>query len=161
MNRELSNTYDVARTAVGLAVPAATHDFAVVLGVEVCDFEVGAAVELDDLVVCVEGAAAVDVACAGVLLKNMSASTYTEFDEARTYDGDGVFTDVAVPDVVECASAQAVNAFSLVGPDDDVGEGTAFFDDEHGVITTGLCLILAYTGWGFEVSTCSPRKARM
>ena len=59
-------------------------------------------------------------------------------NEGETDDGDGVLADVAVPDVVEGAGAETVDALGLVRADDDVGEGSAFFDDEHGVVTASL-----------------------
>lgn len=61
-------TYDVARTAVALAVAAAPDELAVVLCVEIGDGDAGAAIELDDLVGGVESTAAVDVSGAGTLL---------------------------------------------------------------------------------------------
>jgi hypothetical protein len=66
--RAHKGTHDPARAAIGLAIPTATDDLAVVLRIEVCDFDVGAAVELDDLVAGVEGATAVDVTGTSVLL---------------------------------------------------------------------------------------------
>ena len=74
----------------------------------------------------------------------MSLFLTGNFGEAN--DGDGVLADVAVPDVVEGACAEAVDTFSLVRADDDVGECTAFFDDEHGVSAPGLCLVLTHAG---------------
>lgn len=76
----------VARPAVAVAVAAAADQLAVVLGVEVGDDDVAAAVELEDLVVGVEGAAAVDVRGARLLL-----------------EGRGVLADGLPPDVVEGA----------------------------------------------------------
>lgn len=83
-NRVLDD--DVARAAVAVAVAAAADKLAVVLGVEVRDDDVAAAVELEDLVVGVEGAAAVDVRGARLLL-----------------EGRGVLADGLPPDVVKGA----------------------------------------------------------
>lgn len=77
---------DVARPAVSVAVTAAADQLAVVLGVEVGDDDVATAVELENLVRCREGAAAVDVRGAGLLL-----------------EGGGVLADILPPDVVEGA----------------------------------------------------------
>lgn len=77
---------DVARAAVAVAVAATADELAVVLGVEVGDDDVAAAVELEDLVRGREGAAAVDVGGAGLLL-----------------EGRGVLADILPPDVVEGA----------------------------------------------------------
>lgn len=59
---------DVPGAAVAAAVAAAADDLAVVLGVEVLDVERAEAVELEDLVVGLEGAAADDVGSAAGLL---------------------------------------------------------------------------------------------
>lgn len=65
----------------------------------------------------------------------------------RTTDkGDGVLADVAVPDVVGRTGTKAVNAFSLVGTDDDVGQSASLFDDEHGFSSAGLGLFLTDPG---------------
>lgn len=140
----------VVGAAVAVAVAAAADQLAVVLGVEVGDDDVAAAVELEDLVVGVEGAAAVDVRGAGLLL-----------------EGRGVLADGFPPNVVKGAGgsvsgmalkgegvgrrgglpgAQAVDALSLAGADDDVGEGGAVLEDEHGLVLTGLVLVLADRG---------------
>lgn len=125
----------VSRAAVALAVAAAAHQLAVVLGVEVGDLDGAAAVELDDLVRGVEGAAALDEGGARGLLER-----------------DGVLADVLEPDVDEGAGALAVHALGLAGADDDVGEGGAVLEDEHGVLFTGLGLVFADGGWRFRVS---------
>ena len=62
-------------------------------------------------------------------------------------EGDGVLADVLEPDVLEGAGALAVDALGLAGADDDVAEGGAVLEDEHGVSLTGLGLVLADSGW--------------
>lgn len=48
--------------------------------------------------------------------------------------------------------AQAVDALSLAGANDDVGEGGAVLKDEHGLVLAGLALVLADGGYGVLVS---------
>lgn len=48
--------------------------------------------------------------------------------------------------------AQAVDALGLAGANDDVGEGGAVFKDEHGLVLTGLALVLADGGCGILVN---------
>jgi hypothetical protein len=111
---------DIARPAVPRTVAARPGKLAVVLDVVVFDADVDAdAVDLDDLVVGGEGAAA---------------------------DGDGVFADVLEPDIGDGAGAKAVDALGLVGADDDVGDGGAVLEDEDGVFGAGLVLPLADDG---------------
>lgn len=74
----------VAGTAVVLAVSAAAHKLAVVLGVEVLDLHSSATVELHNLVAGVESSSTVDVRGAAGLLER-----------------DGVFADISPPDVVQ------------------------------------------------------------
>lgn len=81
-------TDEVSRSAVVVAVAAAPGYLAIVFGVEVLDFDGAAAVELDDLVIGVEGATAVDVRGTALLQKR-----------------DGVLTDVGPPDIVDRAGA--------------------------------------------------------
>lgn len=57
-------------------------------------------------------------------------------------DGDGIFVDIVVLDVVECVSVEVVDVFGLVGFDDDVGECFIFFDDEYGIVLIGFSLVL-------------------
>jgi len=71
---------------------------------------------LENLVSARFGAAAVDVGCSGGLL------------ESR-----GIFADVDPPDVVQGASAEAVNTFAVVGTDDDVGENGSGLKNENRV----------------------------
>lgn len=104
-----------AAGAVALAVAAGAVDFSVVVGVKVDNVDVAAAVVLDDLVGGVVGAAADDVGRAVAL------------------DRDGVLANVLEPDVLEGTAAQAIDALSLVGADDDVLEGGALFENEDGV----------------------------
>ena len=120
---------DVPGAAVAAAVAAAADDLAVVLCVKVGDLDGPEPVELDDLVRGGEGAAADDAGGAAVLL-----------------EGDGVLADVLEPDVLEGAGAAAMDALGLVGADDDVGEGGAVLEDEHGVVLARLGLVLADAG---------------
>lgn len=78
-------TDEVSRAAISGAVSAAAGNLAVVAHEEVLHLDRTASVELDDLVVGMERAAAVDVRCAAGLL-----------------ECDGVFTDVSPPDIVDC-----------------------------------------------------------
>lgn len=48
--------------------------------------------------------------------------------------------------------AQAVDALGLAGADDDVGEGGAVLEDEHGLVLTGLALVLTDGGYRILVS---------
>lgn len=111
--------------AVVLAVAAGAVDLAVVLGVEVDDVDVTAAVVLYDLVVGVEGTAADDLGVAVAL------------------DGDGVLADVLEPDVLESAGADTVDTLVLVGANDDVPQGSAILKDEDGVGLAALRLATA------------------
>lgn len=47
-------------------------------------------------------------------------------------------TNVPEPDVLERASALAMNALELVLPDDDVAESSTVLEDEHGTVATGI-----------------------
>lgn len=77
---------DVSGSSVARAVSARSHDLSVVAGVEVLDVDRAAAVELDDFVRGLPGAAADDVRGSGGLL-----------------EGYGVFADVLEEDVDEGA----------------------------------------------------------
>ena len=46
------------------------------------------------------------------------------------------FAHIAEPDVPQRASALAVDALELPGADDDVGDGRAVVEDEHGAVAT-------------------------
>lgn len=111
--------------AVVLAVAAGAVDLAVVLGVEVDDVDVTAAVVLDDLVVGVEGTTADDLGVAVAL------------------DGDGVLADVLEPDVLESARANAVDTLALVSADDDVPQGGTVLENKDGVGLAALRLATA------------------
>lgn len=87
---------NVARTAVVLAVAAVADQLAVVLSVEVLDLDGSTAVELDDLVVGVEGTSAVDVRCTAGLLES-----------------DGIFADISPPDVVQSADQRLELAIDM------------------------------------------------
>jgi hypothetical protein len=60
---------DVSRAAVVRAVAARTDDLPVVVGVEVLDGDSTETIELDDLIACMESAAAVYVGCPRRLLE--------------------------------------------------------------------------------------------
>ena len=63
----------------------------------------------------------------------------------------GVFAYVGPPDIVQCAGTETVNSFSVVGPDDHVGEGRAIFEDENGIAVATFGLFIAgrcYAGVG-------------
>jgi hypothetical protein len=55
------------------------------------------------------------------------------------------FTDVAEPDILQRACTLAVDAFQLVGTDDDVGNGRTIVQDEHGAVTAGVGISVAGT----------------
>ena len=120
---------NVPRARIARAVAAGPDNLAVVLGVEVLQAQGGQAIHLDDLVARGEGAAAGDG------------------DLAFALEGDGVLADVLEPDVGDGAGAEAVDAFGLVGADDDVGDGGAVLEDKDGVVLAGLLLFLAYNSW--------------
>ena len=101
---------------VALAVAAGAVDLAVVVGVEVDDVDVTAAVVLDDLVGGLVSTAANDVGNSAAL------------------DGDGILADVLEPDKLEVAGAQAVDTLLLVGTDDNVAESSAILKDEDSII---------------------------
>lgn len=104
--------------AIVLAVSTRSINLAIVLGVKVNNVHMTAAIVLDDFVFGFESATADDVGCAAAL------------------DRDGIFADIFEPDEFECAGAFAVDAFALVGADDDVAELCAFFEDEDCVFFT-------------------------
>ena len=108
-------------STVVLAVSTRSVNLAIILGVEVNDVHMAAAIVLDDLVFGLESASADDVGC------------------AAAFDRDGVFAHIFEPDEFECAGALAVDAFALVGADDDVAELCAFFEDENCVLLTWKC----------------------
>jgi hypothetical protein len=116
---------DVARPAVAVAVAAAAGELAVVLDVEVGYGDGADAVDLDDLVVGRECAAARDGQVAVLL------------------EGDGVLADVLPPDIGDGAGALAVDALGLVGANNDVGDGGAVLEDEDGIVGARLALALA------------------
>lgn len=111
--------------AVVCAVAARAVDLAIVLGVEVDDVDLTAAVVLDDLVVGVVGTTSNDVG--GTI----------------TLDGDGVLTDVLEPDELQSARAQAVDTLALVGADDDVAKGSTILEDEDSIGLASLALTTA------------------
>jgi hypothetical protein len=82
---------------------------------KVDDVDVAAAVVLDELVGAMVSAAANDVGNAAAL------------------DGDGVLAHILEPDVFEVASAEAVDAFLLVGTDDNIAERSALLENEDGI----------------------------
>lgn len=112
-------------SAVSRAVTARAVDLAVVVGVEVDDVDVAAAVVLDDLVRGVVGTATDDVGC------------------AITLDGDGILADVLKPDKLEGAGAEAVHTLALVGADDDVAQSGTILEHEDGVGLAALTLTTA------------------
>jgi hypothetical protein len=108
------------------------------LSVEVLDLDGSSAVELDDLIIGVEGTSTVDERCT-----------------AGLFEGDGIFADIGPPDVVQSAnkrlelaiyicsalnlpSSLAVNTLGLRSTDDDVGKSSTVLKNEHGVLLTSL-----------------------
>ena len=74
----------------------------------------------------------------------------SSFDEGRAgflLQCDGVFAYVGEPYVNECANAFTVYALGLPGADDDVLEGCAVGEDEHGVSFACLGLVFADRRW--------------
>lgn len=55
------------------------------------------------------------------------------------------FTDIAEPDVPQRACTLAVDAFQLVGTDDDVGNRRSIVEDEHGAVTASVGISVAST----------------
>jgi hypothetical protein len=54
-----------------------------------------------------------------------------------------VLAHVGPPHVVQRAGAETVNAFAVVGSDDDVGEGGAVLEEEDGVGIAAFGLVVA------------------
>lgn len=103
---------------VTLAVTARSVNLAVVVGVEVDNVDVTAAVVLDELVGALEGTTADDVG------------------NTVTLDGDGILADILEPDELEVARSLAVDTLALVGTDDDVAESGAVLEDKDSVLLT-------------------------
>lgn len=82
---------------------------------EVNDIDVTTAIVLDELV----GA--------------MVSATANYVGNAAALDGDGVLAHILEPDVFEVASAEAVDAFLLVGTDDNIAERSALLENEDGI----------------------------
>lgn len=55
------------------------------------------------------------------------------------------FTDVTEPDVLQRACALAVDAFQLVGTDNDVGNRRTIVQDEDGAVTASVGISVAST----------------
>lgn len=136
--------------AVVGAVTAGAVDLAVVVGVEVDNVDVAAAIVLDDLV-------------AGVV-----RATADNVGRAVTLDGDGVLAHVLEPHKLEVAAAQAVHALALIGTNNDVAQSGALFEDKDRVrlayteetvcVSLDACEIL---GWRQIIrSTYLPRFGR-
>lgn len=98
-----------------LAVTTAAIQLAEIGGKEVGDTDAADAVVLDNLVGSGLSASANDAAIAIAL------------------ERERVFAHGFPPNVLDGTGAGAVDAFDLVGADDDVAEGTAILDDEDGV----------------------------
>lgn len=116
---------DMPRPGVSFTVSTRSYDFAEVLSVEVRDGHSADAVDLDDLVCGCKGSAAGDG------------------HVAVSLESGGVLADILPPDVGDGAGAPAVDALGLVGPDDDVGDGGAVFENEDCLVLAGLFLLLA------------------
>lgn len=101
---------------------AGAVDLAVILGVEVVDFNTTTAVVLDNLVGGVESTTATNNghSASGILL-----------------DGNCILADVLEPGVLDgAATAETVDALALVGADNDVPDGGAGRQDEDRVALT-------------------------
>ena len=109
-----------------LAISTRSVQFANVLGVEVLNCHSPAAIVLQYLVAGLASTSSVDVRCARGLLESGS-----------------ILADINPPYVVERASTQAVYAFAVVRPNDDVGEDSAVFEDEDCVSIAALSLVIA------------------
>jgi hypothetical protein len=71
-------------------------------------------------------ATTVDVGCARGLL------------ESR-----GIFADVDPPDVVQRASAEAMNTFTIIGTNDNIGEDSSGLQNEDGIRIASFSLVVA------------------
>lgn len=79
----------------------------------------------------------------------------------------GVFADVLPPDVIDGAGkllghkdvidtkdspgSHAVDTLCLIRPDDYVGDGGSFFENENGICVSGFGLLFANSGCGSSV----------
>lgn len=107
------------------AVATSTVQLAEVVSSEARDGKSSSAVMLKVLVGGAVGTAALDVSGGrGVLV----------------LDGESILADGGPPDVCKCTRALAMDAFDLIGADDDIGDGTTLFDLEDGVRVTAFSL---------------------
>lgn len=104
--------------AHGLAVTARAIEFSEISNCESAHAERASAVVLKNFVSCTEGTTALDGGgSAGRLL----------------FDGESILADLRPPDVGQGTASEAVNALNLVGTDDDVAEGSSFFEVEDSI----------------------------
>lgn len=124
---------------VTLAVAARAVDLAVVLGVEIDDVDVAAAVVLDaavayESVVRIFGWLGDTHGGYVHLVGGLVGTAANDVGGSLAGHGDGVLADVLEPGELDVAAALAVDALDLVGADDDVLDGGAVLEDEHGIL---------------------------
>jgi hypothetical protein len=107
-------------------ISATTIHLPNILCVKVLDGNRTSAIVLQHFIGSVSRTTAVDPRSAGSLL-----------------EGRRIFTYIGPPDVVEGAGSEAVHAFAVVGADDNVGEGGAVCEEEHGVGVSAFGLVAA------------------
>lgn len=110
------------------AVAASTVQLAKGINSEVRDGKSTGTVVLKNLVGSSVGTAALDVSGGRSVL---------------VLDGESILADCRPPDICKCACALAMDTFDLVGADDDIGDGTTFFDLEDGIRVTSFSLACA------------------
>lgn len=113
-------------TLVTRAVAARPVDLAVIVRIEVDDIDMSTSIVLDDLIRSLVCAAANDVC------------------SSRTFDGDCIFADIFKPDELKVAGTFAVDAFLLVGADDDIAKSRAVLENEDRVCFAAFALARAF-----------------
>ena len=105
-----------------LTVAASAVHFPDVDDLVVADRDPSTAIVLHNLVVCV------------------LRTTNNDKHIALAQSSNGIFADIAEPDVADCALALAVNTLEGVGADDNILERRTFFKKENGVLGAGVTL---------------------
>jgi hypothetical protein len=105
-------------SAVATAVTTRPVHLTVVIGIEVDNVYVTTSVVLNNLISGLVSTATDDIGCTAAL------------------DGDGILADILKPHEFKSARSLAVDAFYLVGTNDDVAQLRAVFKDENSVLFT-------------------------
>lgn len=72
------------------------------------------------------------------LVNSIGCSTTDNESVTSAKDRNGIFTDVAEPDVGQRARAQAVDALERIGTNDNVGDGGTVLQDEDGILAASV-----------------------